>query len=416
MPLTLSALRPIAPLPLCLLAGLACAQDTRTLTGSLSLRERIALPQDTQAVVELRRPDGSFVTEWREDLGTRQPPVSFSVTGPAGVDLVLHGALLAGPDRAWVTGPMPIAADAGEKGDGDDLGLLMTRAWPPLAFALALRCGDTDLRMGFTAEGVRLDIGGRLIDLAPAVAASGAKYAAADDPETWVWWKGDRVEGISIRLAGADPGACRQAVPEGLLPLTARGNEPSWIVVLAEDGAVYDGPGGRFEGPMPAVGRSDDEGRSVDLGGRVLDLRAGLCHDTMTGMPYPLTAAVTVGGQTHPGCAGDPAALLTGAEWQVAEINGAPLPEGVAATLAFGKDGRLAGAAPCNRMAAGYELTGEGLRITRAAATLMACPPPQMEAEAGFFDTLARVDGFDIAADGALVLHAAGTPVIRARR
>src|SRR5690606_41593790 len=80
-------------------------------------------------------------------------------------------------------------------------------------------------------------------------------------------------------------------------------------------------------------------------------------------------------------------------------------------------DGALSGSGGCNRYRASYEVTGEGIRIGPAAATRIACPEPETNAqEMHFFDVLERVDRFDIAEDGSLVLYAFDEPVIVAAR
>jgi heat shock protein HslJ len=68
------------------------------------------------------------------------------------------------------------------------------------------------------------------------------------------------------------------------------------------------------------------------------------------------------------------------------------------------EDGRVAGAASCNRYSAGYTLGSEGLSIMPIAATKMACAPALMHQEQKFLRILGAVDAFEIDAVGALVL------------
>ncbi len=79
--------------------------------------------------------------------------------------------------------------------------------------------------------------------------------------------------------------------------------------------------------------------------------------------------------------------------------------------LTFGEDGRAHGSGGCNRIATGYAAGASGaLFVDRGAMTMMACPDPAMEIEAGFAAMLEAVDGWRIE-DGRLVLEAAGAPL-----
>jgi heat shock protein HslJ len=75
----------------------------------------------------------------------------------------------------------------------------------------------------------------------------------------------------------------------------------------------------------------------------------------------------------------------------------------------------MAGSGGCNRWFASFDLMGEGLGIGPAGATMMACAPPVMDRERRFFAALAKVTGFDIGADGALILLGPEGAVITAR-
>ncbi len=86
------------------------------------------------------------------------------------------------------------------------------------------------------------------------------------------------------------------------------------------------------------------------------------------------------------------------------------------ATLNFGADGRLHGRSSCNNYNTSCKLTGEGLSIGKAAGTRMACEPPFMAQVQRFLAILQGTTRFEIAADGALVLHAADGRTIVARR
>jgi heat shock protein HslJ len=140
-----------------------------------------------------------------------------------------------------------------------------------------------------------------------------------------------------------------------------------------------------------------------------------------------LTGAFAVGGCTTPegGAAGagatKPAAptggnALRGVEWKVAEIGGAPIVANSQPTIQF-EDGRVFGAASCNRFMGGYEI-GEGvsIKLGQMASTMMACPDPLMAQETRFLELLGAVTSYSFDADGALVLAAPDGRTIKARR
>lgn len=83
-------------------------------------------------------------------------------------------------------------------------------------------------------------------------------------------------------------------------------------------------------------------------------------------------------------------ALLAGEEWQVAAIDGEPLPAGVRPPAVLFDGGRIAGFAGCNRFTGTIEETAPGeIGIGPLALTRMACPGPAMEVERRFTASLA---------------------------
>lgn len=204
-------------------------------------------------------------------------------------------------------------------------------------------------------------------------------------------------------------------------PLRARGNEPAWSLDID---ASLRFESGRLHVAGPATPlRVDGERRryAAALRDRAIPVTVevvavpGVCRDSMSGMPHPLRVEVAVDGRRFDGCGGEPAALLRGGEWTVAELAGERV-EAAAPTLSFGEDGRLGGRASCNAYSATYALTGETLAVGRAAVTRMACPPPRMAQEARFLELLQGVRRFDIADDGSLVLIGDDGRAIRAHR
>ena len=200
---------------------------------------------------------------------------------------------------------------------------------------------------------------------------------------------------------------------------SAAGNEPFWSLAFGEsaielyrldvEDTVASPPAGRAYRRRVALRRHGGR-RAL----RRRDPGAALQRPT-SGRPYPHTVVVTVLDRPTGAAAGHrESAGRRGMARHAAgrSPDGRPAP-----TLHFEADGALSGSGGCNRYRASYEVTGEGIRIGPAAATRIACPEPETNAqEMHFFDVLERVDRFDIAEDGSLVLYAFDEPVIVAAR
>jgi len=270
--------------------------------------------------------------------------------------------------------------------------------------------------VGFVDQGAILEVEGERFELAQVRAASGAKFEHPDDPGTWFWSQG---ETALVSLAGELLPECVLAVPRPEQPWRARGNEPGWHLDIAAGRIVLvtDYGAQRREAPLPAA--ELEPGVVVyavadwDAVVRIADT---LCHDTMTGMPYPRTVTVELPERTLRGCGGEARDLLLGPVWVVEDIAGAGVVDASRATLDFRPDGRLAGRASCNRYTASYALTGEGLTLSPGASTRMACAAALMEQEQRFLAALEEVARFDVDATGALLLLAAdGRVMVTAR-
>jgi heat shock protein HslJ len=116
-----------------------------------------------------------------------------------------------------------------------------------------------------------------------------------------------------------------------------------------------------------------------------------------------------VSGPEAPDLAGamSSAELLTDREWVVEDLAGGGIIDRSRVTLNFDPEGRVSGRASCNRYTAGYEVRGERLGFTPAAATKMACAEALMNQERDFFRILGAVDRFRIDETGALILEGA---------
>lgn len=288
----------------------------------------------------------------------------------------------------------------------------------PVAFATAYKCGDVTAVVGVANEEMRLRARDETFALRPAVAASGAKYEAADDPSTSFWTKG---ETALMTLRGETFPECVKAddnpspLPAGF---RARGNEPGWHAEFREtEIALVTNYGEKsLTGPRPnPVVSAGGIRYEIENENIVITIEDRPCADDATGMPHPYAATVEWDGDMLRGCGGNPRDMLTG-DWEVEEIDGAAPADDSQATLRFDEENLVSGRASCNSYSAEYELTGEGLTIGRAISTMMACAEPLMTQERRFLDILAGTHRFEIADDGALILHAADGRTIRARR
>jgi heat shock protein HslJ/uncharacterized lipoprotein YbaY len=394
--------------------------QTLAIKGALSYRARIALPPDSRAIVALKdvsRPDGPVVAEQRMDLAGRQVPIPFELAvDRAKLDdakrYAVRGAVFSGGRPLWASDPVMI-----EPADGPvDVGTLQMTPVRAGAFATVFQCGEARATVDFTQAAMRLTLGSATFEMRQALAASGARYEAVGDSTTSFWNKGRRA---TLVVQGKTYPECVQ-VDDRSRAFTARGNEPGWRLDIEDERMTLATQGGeKYATPAPAAQRTGTFTRYAARSGRtditvtIFDRR---CKDTMTGMPHPNAVEVVLDRRKLAGCGGDPAALLQGREWVVQDINGKGIIDRSRATLNFGVDGRVSGRASCNTFTAQYTLTGEGLTLSKAAGTMMACAPALMQQEDLFLNVLQNVRRFDLTPDGALVLQTDDRRTVTARR
>jgi heat shock protein HslJ/uncharacterized lipoprotein YbaY len=397
------------------------ASPILSIKGSLTYRARIALPPESIAVVELRDVSSSaqpVIKEQRFALGGRQVPIPFELTVDRSALLMsrqynVHGAILLAGKPMWVTEPVSIDPAS----VSIDLGTLTMMPFRAQAFASTLRCGNQNVTVGYTADMMHLTVGKETIEMRPVEAASGARFVAAGDSTTTFWSKGDRA---TLVLRGQSFPECTRVETEAEA-FRATGNEPGWRLEITDAKMTFIGDYGqtRIETPTPAAQTTAEFTQyatgtgSHELIVRILDRP---CSDTMSGMPYPNEVTVMLDGKQFNGCGGDPAALLHGAEWLVEDINGTGIIDGSRVTVNFSADRRISGRASCNTYTGAYTLTGETLTISKTGVTMMACAPALMRQEDLFLDVLKNVNGFALAADGALILRAGDGRTVTARR
>jgi heat shock protein HslJ len=280
----------------------------------------------------------------------------------------------------------------------------------PFGFSTQVACETVAGRVGFAEGAAILDLGGDISLLHQSISASGAKYET-EAGDLMFWIKGDEA---SLVADGAQQ-TC-QLSPEAF-DWTAGGNEPGWRIGVAEGRleALLDYGETSLDVDVPEARLFDGalwyEGLELSL-----FLRPTLCHDDMTGMPYPESVTLKRGEQVLHGCGGAPLALLSGSDWRIEEIAGQGVIDASDVTLTVSPEGQVSGQAGCNRYTGGVELTGEGLTFGPLASTRMMCPEALMVQEARYFEVLSGVDRFDIDETGALVLYSLDEAVITAGR
>lgn len=401
-------MRILMTLFLSLLPLAALAETTRPVSGSLMIRERIALPPEAEIVLQLVDTSGAVLLSRSAPTGGAQSPFPFSLDAPQSGSLTFRAAIRVDDAFAWLSAPKTVAPGP----EAVDLGTLIMRRHKPMGFSSKLSCGELRAELGFIGALARLRIGGRYWDLEAEETASGSKFVSATDPDTWIWTRGDVA---TLRLDGAEFPECRQMLPEDRYVL--RGPAGSWRLVFENGQMRYSDESGETEisAQVPAPQTQDGSRRyAAPDAGMTVTLSMEICRDGRTGIPYPDRAVVEIDGQRLQGCAGDPRDLLSAHTWRVARIAGDAVIDGAEVTLQFNAADRLAGRGGCNRFTAGYELTETGLSVSPSATTLMACEETLMQQERRFLDSLAQVTRFQITPEGDLQLMSDDAPVLRA--
>lgn len=316
--------------------------------------------------------------------------------------LIAAGALLGGcakgPTRATAAAPEL----AGSPAERDRI--------------LDLDCGGQRAELRFESGEVTLAFDQQAARVVAQPAASGQRWTSTTFDDTWIWNKG---EAYTISFRGQPLPRCTASERQPK-PLVAVFHEPSFHLSILETSMTVRRPG---EEPVEmAVGEpSAHEGDRVWRGsledrGLVLRIGGARCRDAMSGLWHPATALLTVGGDTYPGCAGDPVELLAVGEWLVLTIDGNSIPEEPPVTIEFLAAGRVAGSGGCNRYGGSFAI-GEGLTFgPDLMSTMMACTDSVMATERRLLDALAGIRGFDFDDDGRLLLMRADQPAIVARR
>lgn len=372
------------------------AQGRLHIEGSAALAAGSPFPAGAELVVELTAGGGSdVIAETRVPLAGRQPPIAFVLDAdparlPARGDLAVRAGLIIEGRLRFISAPRALGAGSG---GNVLLGELMLHPHQSLAFVTDLVCGDRIAAFGMDGDTPTLILGESRYALKQVAAPSGSRFEGVDAKVVF-WSKG---EAAGLELPDGTTLDCRKAgrVAPASDRLVARGNEPSWRLTIDDSGASLTSLSSELTFAAPKVERTTVDGApriTASSAGRTLavTVKEGLCADTMTGMPFPFGVSLDLDGKALSGCSGETLDLLAGG-WRVIRLGEAPVPPEVTITLEFGRDGRVAGRGGCNRYTGPYTLTGEGLSFGDLASTRMACPQPQMEAEARFLGLLAKV-------------------------
>jgi heat shock protein HslJ/uncharacterized lipoprotein YbaY len=166
-----------------------------TIRGAITYRERMALPPDARALVELREGsvEGPLKAEKWIGIDGKEVPLPFEFTVSRerlSPNKTYHarGAIFAAGLPAWVSEVVDVNVS---QGDAVDLGTITMSRPAPGAFKSSMQCGDEKVVVGFSKTAMLLTVGGQTYELKPSPSASGTKYEAVGDPSTTFWNKGE---------------------------------------------------------------------------------------------------------------------------------------------------------------------------------------------------------------------------------
>ncbi len=107
-------------------------------------------------------------------------------------------------------------------------------------------------------------------------------------------------------------------------------------------------------------------------------------------------------------------ATLFDTTWIAEDINGKGVIDNAQSTFSVAADGKVSGSGGCNRFFAQAEVKDDKIKIGKAGATMMACPPALMDQERKFFAALEGAATYRIDGDGKLFLvDANGADIVR---
>ncbi|WP_180902445.1 META domain-containing protein [Martelella soudanensis] len=350
-----------------LAATTAHAQNIRLISGEAVIRERMALHDNAELVVEARGFHNTlFATDSTEANG-QQIPWPFTLDIPAGVKTDFSAAIRIDGTNRWVIAPAPIAA--GE--ENVDLGQLMPSAFTPATFESAYMFGHTRLEARFQGEDAVIETDTQFYHLAPLISADGAKYQS-DDGETVFWSKG---KNALVTFDGKDLSECFGVLAEADKLWAEQGNEPGWRAIIANGRMALNINYGddRLNLLLPEPEIVDGAYRYGSAPFKLVAvIRDGICQDDTSGRSFPKAVTLETAIETLQGCGGDTLSLLSGTEWMVGSINGNHRSDdGKPPDFTITDEGQIYG---CNSFTGMLAIDGEGgLQTGPLATTRMAC-------------------------------------------
>lgn len=132
-----------------------------------------------------------------------------------------------------------------------------------------------------------------------------------------------------------------------------------------------------------------------------------------------LCAALALAGCKEDGAkpTNDPLNLLDHAvTWQVTEIDGTPIPAGIAVTVSAPEPGLIAGTAGCNRYSGPVAMRENQLHVGELVGTRMMCDPATMAVEGAFHSTISRARGLRLVGEELEFTDLENKPLIRAHK
>lgn len=172
------------------------------LSGSVTYRERVALPPDARIIISLEdrtraNSSGTFVAQQVIEPRT-QVPVPFNLRyQPKAIDLkrnyALSATIIDGTEQILWSTDQPVAVNFAEqdKPIAITVNRMLNPVEPPKPVAkgaVPFQCDEISMIARFSEGVVELSLAGRTIALPQVVSASGARYT---DGKTLFWNKGD---------------------------------------------------------------------------------------------------------------------------------------------------------------------------------------------------------------------------------
>ncbi len=364
-------------------------------------------PANAELVTVLYLPDGTIATTLRHDITDDTTTLDQLLVEIPRQATSVQSALI---DDTRI-----LAQSARKLIERIDTSLDLT-LFPVLALSLrsVFDCADLGIaRLSTTAQVTRLSLSRNGAEVARLLAADG-RLSAPDGTTA-------QVTGSTLTLTAPDGTQilCPALPAPPLLPVTARALDGTWEISMDTAQAnVTLPPGALTEGEAIApVGAGQLAGGTILFSSPqfTLTLRAARCLRGSDTVPYPLSArlALAGGADAADGCAGNPLDLLAGQPWSVTSVLGIPV--GQELTLGFGA-GQVSGRGTCNLYQARVGFEAGRMALSNLGTTRVGCATSLRNLELRFLDALEGANGFDLGADGTLILRVGPMPVLTARQ